>query len=103
MLACQWHLDVPFGKQKEVIEIMKKWDAEMESSGLPKPQSHRTLVGHIGTSPTHVINEWVVPSLSDWEAMLKLVGTGKYQKYSESLAPYIVPGSQHWVILRVVE
>ncbi len=103
MFACQWHFDIPFGKQKEVLEILKKWDAEMETSGVLKPQSRRTLVGHIGASPSHIVNEYMVASLVDWDAMMKLVGTGKFQKYSDAIAPYVVPGSQHWMVWRVAD
>jgi hypothetical protein len=104
MYACQWHLDVPFGKQKEVLDIMKRWDDEMlKATGLPKPPSARRYVGHIGASPSHIINEYVVANLSDWEAMLKDVSTGRYQKYSDEMARYIVPGSQKWVVWRVAE
>ena len=103
MFACQWQFDIPFGKQKDALEILKRWDAEMEASGLPKLQSRRTLVGHIGASPSHIVNEYVVASLADWEAMMKLVGTGKFQKYSDAIAPLIVSGSQHWVVWRVAD
>jgi hypothetical protein len=102
MFACQWHIDVPFGKQKEVLDIMKKWDEEMaKANDLPKPKSQRLMVGHIGTSPSHIINEYVVENISDWEAMLKAVATGRFHTYSDQLGPYIVPGSQHWVIWKV--
>ena len=42
-------------------------------------------------------------NLSDWEAMLKDVSTGRYQKYSDEMAHFIVPGSQKWVVWRIVE
>jgi hypothetical protein len=103
MYVCQWHLDTPFGKQKDVLELMKKWDTEMENSGVAKLISRRTMVGHIGTSPSHIINEYVVASLAEWEAMLKAVGTGKFQQHSTALAPFVVPGSQHWVVLRIAD
>jgi hypothetical protein len=102
MFACQWHLDIPFGKQKEVLDIMKRWDDEMIKAGdAPKFISTRRSAGLIGASPSHIVNEYVVNSLSDWEGMMKIVATGRYQKYSDEMARYIVPGSQHWQILRI--
>jgi hypothetical protein len=68
---------------------------------VPKVQSQRVMVGHIGTSPSHIINEYQVASLTDWEAMMKVVATGRFHQYSEEMAKYIVPGSQHWQILRI--
>ena len=104
MYACQWHIDIPFGKQKDVLEILKRWDDEMDkTSDAPKVKHHRTLVGHLGVSPSHIINEYEVESLSEWEAMMKMVGTGRFQKHSDAIGPYIVPGSQHWQILRVAK
>ena len=104
MFACQWHIDIPFGKQKDVLEIMNKWDAEMlNAPDVPKSKGQRRMVGHIGSSPSHIINEYLVASLSEWEAMMKSVATGRYHQYSEQIAPYIVPGSQHWIVYRVVE
>lgn len=102
MFACQWHIDIPFGKQKEVVDIMQRWNDELEKTpGAPKYLGKRILVGHIGSSPSHVISEYLVDSLADWEAMQKLVGTGKYQQHSDAVAKYIAPGSQRWEVLRV--
>ena len=102
MYACQWHIDIPFGKQKDVLDIMKKWDEEMaKTPGIPKVRGQRLMMGHIGVSPSHIVNEYQVESLSDWEAMLKDVATGRYHQYSEEIAKYIVPGSQHWIVYRI--
>jgi hypothetical protein len=102
MLACQWHFDIPFGKQKEVLDIMKRWDAEMEKdSSAPKTHGSRTMVGHIGVSPSHVVNEYVAESMADWEKFMGLVATGRYKGFAEEMAKYIVPGSQHWEILKI--
>ncbi len=102
MYACQWHIEVPFGKQKEALDIMKRWDSEMsKASDLPKMISTRRTVGHIGESPSHIVNEYVVDNLADWETMMQSVNTGRWQKYSDEMANYIVPGSQHWTVYRV--
>ena len=44
MFVCQWHLDIPYGKQREALAV-----------------------------------------------------------HSDALAPLIVPGSQHWVVYRVLD
>ena len=104
MYLCQWHIDIPSGKQKEVVDLMKKWDEMMAAvPGLPKVINQRLMVGHIGVSPSHIINEYEVASLSDWEAFMKEVGTGRYHQYSEAIAKYIAPGSQHWVVYRLAQ
>ena len=104
MFACQWHFDVPFGKQKDALAILKEWEPTMRKSpAYPKDRGARLMVGHIGASPSHIIAEHVFDSVADWEKMMHDVATGKYQSQSEKMAALIVPGSQHWEILKIVE
>lgn len=103
MFACQWHIDIPFGTQKQVLDTMRKWDEAMaKDPEAPKVKSQRVTVGHIGQSPSHVINEYLVDHVGDWEKFMAIVATGKYKGFSDDMAKYIVPGSQHWVILKIV-
>jgi len=39
----------------------------------------------------------------DFEAALAGMSQPQFRKHSDALAPYIVPGSQHWVVFRVLE
>jgi len=104
MLICQWHIEVPFGKQGEATKILKEWAAAMEAGGaLQGVRAHRVLVGYIGPSPARVIAEWEFDSLSDWEQAVAAVGVAPFQDYSARIAPLIVPGSQHWEIWRPVD
>jgi len=104
MFVCQWHIDVPFGKQKEVLDLMSKWNAEMYKDQKTFPgANHRTLVGHIGESASHIIDEVVVGSMADWEAGMNVINTGKFKGFAEDMAKYIVPGSQHWVVYRLAD
>ncbi len=52
MLVCQWHLDIPYGKQGEAL------------AGMSAPQ---------------------------------------FERHSDALAPFIVAGSQHWMVYRVLD
>jgi hypothetical protein len=104
MYACQWQFDIPFGQQKEVLDIMRRWDSEMaKDTAAPKTHGQRVMVGHIGASPSHLVNEYVVEHVADWEKFMGLVATGRYKGFSDDVAKYIVPGSQHWVIYRIAE
>ena len=104
MYVCQWHLNVPFGKQKEALRIMSEWATEsMSSSAFKKARSHRILVGHIGVSASEIIHEVNFDSLSDWEAALGEMPQPKFQRFAQELAPYVVPGSQRWTVMKVVE
>lgn len=102
MYACQWHFDIPFGKQPEVLKIMEEWEAEINRDPeAPRALARRLMVGHVGASASHVVHEHLVDKLEDWENALKVVASGRFQKFSERLAPFIAPGSQHWLIYRV--
>ncbi len=104
MIVCQWHLDIPYGKQAEALEIMQAWAEEkLASSDFRKARSTRLMVGHVGRSASHIIDEYVFDSLADFESALAGMGADRFRTHSDRLAPYIVPGSQHWEIFRVIE
>lgn len=104
MYICQWHINVPFGKQQQALRIMQEWKSESDtSSSFQRAVSSRILVGHIGVSASEIIHEVGFKSLSDWEAALSEMPQPKFQKFSEALAPYVVPGSQRWTVMKVIE
>ena len=103
MYVCQWHLDVPFGKQGPAIAVMKTWGKEkFASSEFRRATGARLLVGHVGQSPSHITDEYVFESLADFEAALEGMSQPQFKAHADALAPFIVPGSQHWVVLRTV-
>ena len=63
MCVCQWHLDIPYGKQAEAVAA----------------------------------------SLADFEAALAGMAAPQFRRLSDALAPFAVPGSQHWILYRVLE
>jgi len=103
MYVCQWHLDLVFGKQTEALAAMKAWGAEkFASSEFRRARGSRLLVGHVGASPSHVIDEYEFESLADFESALAGMSQPQFRKHSEALAPFVVAGSQRWTVLRVV-
>jgi hypothetical protein len=103
MYVCQWHLDIPYGKQKQVVEIMTAWGAEkLRSSDFKKVKSTRLLVGHIGDSASHIVDEYVFETLADFESALAGMGQPQFKPHSDALAPFIIPGSQKWVVYRII-
>jgi hypothetical protein len=72
-------------------------------SDFKKASGARLLVGVVGKSALHVCDEYYFDSLADFESALKGMGDKRFRKDSDLLAPYIVSGSQHWEIYRVVE
>ena len=71
MLICQWHLDIPYGKQGEAVRIMTAWGKEkMASSEFRRCKGTRLMAGMIGESASHIVDEYLFESLADFEAAL---------------------------------
>jgi hypothetical protein len=104
MIICQWHLDVVYGKQAEAVRIMKAWGADKFAiSEFRRASGARLLAGYLGASASHIVDEYTFASLADFESALASMSAPRFRKHSDALAPYIVPGSQHWVVYRVLE
>jgi hypothetical protein len=104
MLVCQWHLDIVYGKQAEAVRIMRAWGAEkFASSEFRLARGARLLAGFVGPSASHIVDEYSFESLADFETALASMAAPQFRAQSEALAPFIVPGSQHWVVYRVLE
>jgi hypothetical protein len=103
MFVCQWHLDVPYGRQGEALRVMEAWGKEkLASSGFRKVKGTRVMVGHIGASASHIVDEYVFETLADFEAALVDMREERFRTLSDKLAEFVVPGSQHWEVFRVV-
>lgn len=104
MFVCQWHLDTPYGKQGEAVAVMRAWGAEkFASSEFKRARGARLLSGMVGASASHIIDEYEFDTLADFEAALAGMSAPQFRGHSDALAPYIVPGSQYWVVYRVIE
>jgi hypothetical protein len=104
MLICQWHLDIVYGKQAEAVRIMRAWGAEkFASSDFRLARGARLLAGMVGASASHLVDEYSFESLADFEAALAGMAAPQFRAHSDALAPFIVPGSQRWVVYRVLE
>lgn len=102
MFSCVWSLTIVFGKQKEALDIIKAWGAEKFRSSHFKVSTNRLCVGHVGESPSHILDEYVFESLADFEHALNDMRLPQFKAFSEALAPFVVPGSQKWTIFRIV-
>jgi hypothetical protein len=104
MIVCQWHLDIAYGKQAEAVRIMRAWGADkFASSEFRRATGARLLAGYLGASASHIVDEYTFASLADFETALASMSAARFRSHSEALAPYIVPGTQHWVVYRVLE
>ncbi|MER3497918.1 MAG: hypothetical protein C4308_04425 [Chitinophagaceae bacterium] len=102
MYLCQWSLEIVFGKQKQALDIMKDWGAEKFRSSHFKKSKNRVYVGHIGESPSLIIDEYEFEDLEDFVVALSEMSQPQFKKFAEQIAPYIVPGSQKWKVFKQV-
>jgi hypothetical protein len=104
MFICQWHLDIVYSKQAEAVRIMRAWGADkFASSDFRRARNARLLAGFIGPSASHIIDEYTFESPADFETALSSMAAPQFRRHSDALAPFIVPGSQRWVVYRVLE
>jgi hypothetical protein len=104
MINCQWHLDVQYGRQGDALAVMRAWGTEkFASSEFRRARGARLLCGMLGPSASHLVDEYEFDSLADFEAALAGMSGPQFRRHSAALAPLIVPGSQHWVVYRVLE
>jgi hypothetical protein len=104
MLLCQWHLDIVYGKQADALRVIRAWGVEkFASSEFRRARGSRLLAGLIGASASHVVDEYVFESLADFETALAGMAAPQFRVHSDALAPFIVPGSQHWVVYRILD
>lgn len=103
MYACQWHLRIPYGRQAEAVRIMTAWGQDKQAhSEFRRARGTRLMVGHIGESASHIIDEYLFDSLADFEAALAGMAQPVFKPHSDALAPLIIPGSQEWKVYRIL-
>lgn len=103
MLVCQWHLDIPYGKQGEAVRVMTAWGKEkLASSEFRRCKGTRLMAGIVGESASHIVDEYLFESLADFESALAGMGQPQFKSHSDALAPLIIPGSQRWVVFRII-
>lgn len=103
MFVCQWHLDIPYGKQAEALAVRRAWGAEkFATSEFRRARGARLLCGVLGPSASHIVDEYLFETLADFDAALAGMSAPQFRPHSDALAPFSVPGSQHWVVYRIL-
>jgi hypothetical protein len=99
-IIARYSFDVPFGKKADLTRVMKKWEAMGQELGFGKPQ---VLIGSIGAPESRVELNHTYPSLAALEAVWAKLNDPRMVEYQKDMAPFVVPGSHRWEILRVQE
>jgi hypothetical protein len=99
-IIARFSFDVPFGKKPDLMRLNKKFEPMEKELGFPKPQ---ILVGSIGAPESRVEMNHTFPNLAALEAVWAKLNDPRMVEYQKEMAPFIVPGSHRWEILRIQE
>jgi len=99
-IVARFSFDVPFGKKADLMKAMKKWDPVSTELGFPRPV---VLIGSIGAPESRVELNHTFPSLASLEAVWAKLNDPRMADYQKDMAPFVVPGSHRWEVLRVQE
>ncbi len=99
-IIARFSFDVPFGKKADLFQVMKGWEPMERDLGFPKPQ---ILVGSIGAPESRVELNHRFDSLAALEAVWAKLNDPRMADFQRQMAPFVVPGSHRWEILRIQE
>jgi hypothetical protein len=97
-IIARFSFDVPFGKKADLFKLSNKWETLQKDVGFPKPE---ILVGSIGAPESRVEFNHRFESLASLEAVWAKLNDSRMADYQREMAPFVVPGSHRWEILRI--
>jgi hypothetical protein len=103
MMIARWQIEARFGQKQTVIDMMKRWDDEIGSQIGWTGNKMRLLTGSVGALESTIQMDLEIEDLADlgaaWE---KLGAIDAHRQWSKDIEPYIVSGTTHWQIFRVL-
>jgi hypothetical protein len=103
MMIARWQIEARFGHKQTVIDMMKRWDDEIGSQIGWTGNKMRLLTGSVGAMESNIQMDLEIEDLADlgaaWE---KLGAIDAHRQWSKEIEPYIVSGTPHWQIFRVL-
>ena len=99
-IIARFSFDVPFGKKTDYLKLTKKWEPLSDELGFPKPD---VLIGSIGTPESRIEVNHRFESLAALERVWSKLADPRMADFQREMAPFIVPGSHRWDILRIHE
>ena len=103
MLIARWQIDTRFGHKQKAIELMRAWERDIGAKvgiAQTKPQ---LLTGSIGAREATLEMNHSVNSLAELEQLFDSIGKlDAHKKWGQDMEPYVVSGSSHWQVFRVL-
>ncbi len=103
MMIARWQIEAKFGHKQTVIDSLKRWHEEILPQTGVSTNKTRIVTGSIGALESTVEAEWQIADLAELSAAWEKLGTIEtHKQWSKDLEPYIVSGTPHWKIFRVI-
>ncbi len=103
MMIARWQIEARFGHKQTELDMFKRWNEEIGAQIGWTGDKVRVLTGSVGALESTIQSEVEVEDLAElgaaWE---KLGAIEAHQQWSKDIEPYIVSGTPHWQIFRVV-
>lgn len=103
MMIARWQIEARFGHKQTVMNSLKKWAEDILPQIGMSPGKTRMVAGSIGALESTIEFEWQIEGLADLDAAWEKLGAiDAHKQWSKELEPYIVSGTPHWKIFRVM-
>ena len=103
MFVARWQIDARFGQKQKVIDLVRAWERDIGSKAGTGKMKIQLLTGSIGAREATVEIDHTVDTLTELEQMFEKLGKLEaHKKWGQDLEPYVVSGSSHWQIFRVL-
>ncbi len=103
MMIARWQIEARFGHKQTVIDMMKRWNDEIGSQVGWTTDKTRLLTGSVGALESTIQSEIEIEDLAAlgkaWEKLGKIEAHGQWSK---DIEPYVVSGTPHWQVFRVL-
>ena len=103
MFVARWQIDARFGQKQKVIDLVRAWERDIGSKAGTGKMKIQLLTGSIGAREATVEIDHTFDTLAELEQMFEKLGNlDAHKKWGQDLEPYVVSGSSHWQIFRVL-
>lgn len=103
MFVARWQIDAKFGQKQKVLELMRRWEADIGGPAGTTNMQFQILTGSIGAREATVETDHQVESLAQLEGFFAAIGKNpSHAAWGKELEPFVVSGSSAWQIFRVV-
>lgn len=103
MMLARWQIEARFGHKQKVVELMERWNRDFGAKVGWTGDNHRRLTGSIGALESTIQEEMLIKDLAElnesWEKLATLAG---HQEWGQEIEPYIVSGTPHWQVFRIL-